>query len=220
MSFLSWSKSCGHHEYLLNGPSGLIELGLSIPEYANYEYFAIVGHPHPLQEGTMNNKVVTTTAKALFFANIPVIRFNFRGVGKSQGEFDNGHGETEDMLYLIHEWRKIYPHAKLLLAGFSFGSFIAFKAAQLTQVLGLLLIAPPVFRFDFKLEQLKFVPDLILMGDNDEVVSPKDVKDFADSCSPEIEIKWFEDTGHFFHGKLIILREAVESWINLCLAKN
>jgi len=216
MSLASWSCIPGHHEYLLDGK---IEIGLSIPTNANYDYFAIVGHPHPLQEGTMNNKVVTTTAKTIFNLNIPVLRFNFRGVGKSQGSFDHGNAETLDMLYIVQEWQKVYPNAKLLLSGFSFGSFIAFKVAQLCEVQGLLLIAPPVFRFDFNLTQITTLPDLILMGNQDEVVSPEDVKVFADSFSPPVPIDWFPETGHFFHGKLIALRESIETWIKLCLSR-
>jgi alpha/beta superfamily hydrolase len=168
----------------------------------------------------MNNKVVTTAAKAIFNLGIPVCRFNFRGVGRSSGSFAQGDAETLDFVQICRLWQAIFPQAQLLLSGFSFGSYVAYRAAQLLQPRGLLLIAPPVFRFDFQFEKGIERPNLILMGDKDEVVSPVDVKDFAESFNPAIPIEWFADTGHFFHGRLIALREAVENWVKQCQNPN
>ena len=120
----------GQHELMIQG----IEVALSIPESPHFDVFAIVAHPHPLYQGSMMNKVVTTTAKAIFNFSIPVLRFNFRGVGKSIGQFDQGNAETEDMLCLIRTWRQHFPEAKLLLSGFSFGSFVAYRAAQIIDI--------------------------------------------------------------------------------------
>jgi alpha/beta superfamily hydrolase len=220
MSFKDYYQQPGHHQFVIDGPMGRIEIGLSVPEKANYDYFAIIGHPHPLQEGTMNNKVVTTTAKAIYALNIPVLRFNFRGVGQSDGAFDHGIGESADMLYLIKSWQTLFPNAKLLLSGFSFGSYVATLAAQQSDCQLLVLIAPPVGRFGFETKQIIRHPDVILMGTDDEVVEPKAVEDFALSFQPPVPIEWFEDTSHFFHGKLIALRDVITNWVNKCLSEN
>lgn len=219
MSFNDYVHIPGHHQFVIDGPERQIEVGLSIPEHANYEYFALVGHPHPLQEGTMNNKVVTTTAKAIYALNIPVLRFNFRGVGLSQGEFDQGIGESLDMLYLLKSWQAIYPKAKILLSGFSFGSYVATLAAQAIECQSLILIAPPVGRFDFEKKLMVRHPDVILMGTQDEVVEPNAVDSFAKSFQPDVPIEWFEETTHFFHGRLIALRDVMTKWINKCLSE-
>lgn len=206
----------GQHELMIQG----IEVALSIPESPRFDVFAIVAHPHPLYQGSMMNKVVTTTAKAIFNLSIPVLRFNFRGVGKSIGQFDQGNAETEDMLCLIRTWRQHFPEAKLLLSGFSFGSFVAYRAAQIIIPHGLLLIAPPVYRFDFNPSKMQKRPDLILMGEADEVVSAQDVGQFARSFVPPIPTIWLPETGHYFHGKLLDLRELVMQWTNTCLSQD
>lgn len=214
MSLELFSKQAGEHLLMHQG----IEIALSIPQGVRYDYVAIVAHPHPLHHGTMMNKVVTTTAKAIFNQSIPVLRFNFRGVGQSIGHFDHGIGETQDLLLLIQAWQGLYPKARVLLSGFSFGSYVAYRAAQVTGVAGLLLIAPPVFRFSFELNHVNRVPDAIIMGRNDEVVEAKEVLQFANSFTPAIPTFWFEETGHFFHGKLLELRDAVSQWVQTCLS--
>lgn len=216
MTIVNFAHIPGHHQFVIEGPNGNIEIGLSIPQLTNHDFFAIVGHPHPLQEGTMNNKVVTTTAKKFVDMHIPVIRFNFRGVGASQGVFDHGIGETDDMLYLIGLWKALYPQSKLILSGFSFGSYVAARAAQVVACALLVLIAPPVARFQF---QPQSMPSVILMGDADEVVDPQDVRVFAESVMPPIPIEWFADTGHFFHGKLLLLKDVLDKWVNTCLTR-
>lgn len=207
----------GTHALFLNGPNGLIQVGLSIPENPNWSHFALVGHPHPLFDGTMNNKVVTTTARAMLGLNMPVLRFNFRGVGQSEGVFDHGLGESADMLWILQQWQKQFINARIFLSGFSFGSYVAFRVAQQMDVHSLILIAPPVERFDFDLTQLRTRPDVIFQGDADEVVSAEQVKQFATAFSPPIPMEWFLDTGHFFHGKLVQLKQAVEKWGGACL---
>jgi alpha/beta superfamily hydrolase len=217
MSIIEYASKPGHHQFLVSTPdAGYIEVGLSVPEHANYNYFAVVGHPHPLQEGTMNNKVVTTVAKTIWSLNIPVLRFNFRGVGQSSGEFSHGLGEADDMLFLIQLWKTLYPNAKILLSGFSFGSYVASRVAQRGTCESLILVAPPVGRFPFDFEWHR-VPDVLLMGDADEVVSPDAVLQFSQQFNPMIPMEWFEHTGHFFHGKLVLLKEVIAKWVNKCL---
>lgn len=207
----------GMHALLLDGPEGKIQVNLSIPEKTQWDKIALVGHPHPLHDGTMDNKVVTSTGRAILDLHIPVIRFNFRGVGQSTGLFDHGMGEAQDMLWLLKQWRSQFPKSQIFLSGFSFGSFVAFQVAQQIDVQCLILIAPPVKRFNFDLKQIDTHPNVIFQGDNDEVVSALEVKSFADGFIPAVPIEWFVDTGHFFHGKLVQLKDVVQKWIHLCL---
>jgi len=205
----------GHHALSIAGSVGLMEVVVSIPENSRQDWVALVAHPHPLQEGSMNNKVVTTTGRALLNRQIPVIRFNFRGVGASEGVFDHGIGETDDLIYLVNLWQQSYPNAKWILAGFSFGSYVAFRAAQISLPKYLVLIAPPVHRFEYVLDENVFIPTVIFQGSDDEVVPAIDVAQFAKRFSPEVPIEWFPETGHFFHRKLIDLKNALDKWIKL-----
>lgn len=217
MDFHNICSTTGHHRLLIQGPKNIIEVVVSVPQQVNTQYFALIGHPHPLQEGTMDNKVVTTTGRSLLTLHFPVIRFNFRGVGQSGGVFDHGLGETDDMVYLIGLWRQAYPQAQLILSGFSFGSYVAFRTAQVVQPRCLILIAPPVHRFQYDLTAVTSAPLVIFQGDIDEVVPANDVAGFAKNFEPSVPVEWFQDTGHFFHGKLIELRDAVEKWVQKCI---
>ena len=215
MDFNELIKTPGHHELTIQGPAGNMEVVVSIPENCQEDWVALVAHPHPLQEGTMNNKVVTTTGRQLLILQIPVIRFNFRGVGASAGEFDHGIGETEDLLHIIRLWQHAFPNARWILAGFSFGSFVAFRAAQIIKPDYLLLIAPPVHRFTYELAQDVFAPTVIFQGSDDEVVPAEEVAEFAKRFNPDVAVEWFPETGHFFHGKLLDLKAAINKWIKL-----
>lgn len=209
-------KEPGMHALLLQGPAGQIQVSLSIPDEVQWDKIALVGHPHPLHDGTMDNKVVTTTGRAILALNIPVIRFNFRGVGQSTGEFSHGLGEAQDMLWILQQWRHQFPHSQIYLSGFSFGSYVAFQVAQQIDVRCLILIAPPVQRFNFDLGKITRYPDVVFQGDVDEVVAADDVKRFTEKFIPAIPMEWFAETGHFFHGKLVQLKDAVQKWILLC----
>ena len=211
------NQRVGLHKERIQYDARQIEVAVSIPENCDTRFVAFVAHPHPLLEGTMDNKVVTTTAKAFLGHHIPVIRFNFRGVGHSTGDFSQGIGETDDLLFLIDSWLKSYPKAEVILAGFSFGSYVVHRAAQMSHPKLLILIAPAVEKFSYATENLHKIPDMILQGDIDEVVDPKAVSAFAQSFHPPIPMHWFEETGHFFHGRLIQLREVVGNLVDICL---
>jgi alpha/beta superfamily hydrolase len=198
----------GEHLFSFTAEMGALEITLLVPEKPNPHYIALLGHPHSLEGGTMNNKVVTTLARAFKELQIPSLRFNFRGVGKSAGAYDAGIGESKDMLALAIECLKEQPTIKFIFAGFSFGSYVAYRAAAQSEHALLITIAPPVPRFDYT-EFAPPSPWVIIQGDDDDVVSLNSVLDFAKQFSPPLPVLRFAETGHFFHGKLIELKASL-----------
>ena len=196
---------------LLPGPAGAIEIACGVPESDARNGVAIVCHPHPLQGGTMFNKVVTTLDKGLVELGLSTVRFNFRGVGRSEGEYDEGRGESDDLV-AIAEWvRHEKPDAALWLAGFSFGSYVVLRALSRLSPAQVILIAPPVGRWDFSVVTWPACPVLIVQGDADDVVDAAAVSDWAAQQTPPPTLVRMADTGHFFHRRLIDLRGAVRN---------
>ncbi|BCA96757.1 membrane protein [Legionella antarctica] len=207
MSFIEKLDSPGEHPIFLQGLSGQLEAVLTVPEQISSALVAFLGHPHSLQGGTMNNKVVTTMARAFKELGIPSLRFNFRGVGQSAGSYNEGIGESEDMIALVKEWQKEQADLRPVFAGFSFGSYVAYRtAAQLKHTM-LLTIAPPIHHYNYREFNPAPHPWLIMQGDADEVVPYSLVMDFAKQCSPVLPVIEFSNTGHFFHGKLVELKK-------------
>lgn len=206
-------QKSGEHTLLIPGPAGQLEVCVTVPEAPNTRLVAFLGHPHSLQGGTMSNKVVTTIARALSALAIPSVRFNFRGVGKSEGVYDAGLGESEDMLFLLSLWQDMLPSATPLFAGFSFGSYVAYRAAAQSEQTLLVTIAPPVHHYDYT-EFHAPNPWTIIQGDADDVTPYALVDEFARTQSPRLEVVRFADTGHFFHGKLIELRSVLSEVIS------
>ena len=190
----------------VDGPAGPIEVVHNIPETA-LRGIALVCHPHPLQGGTLDNKVVQTLAKALFALRYAAVRFNFRGVGQSAGTFDEGVGETEDALVVLAHARRRFGEAlPVVLAGFSFGAYIAVRASERIQAERLVLVGPAVGRFP-----IRHVPDdtIVIHGEEDDVVPLADV--FAWARPQALPIVVFPGCGHFFHGRLPQLARMVTS---------
>lgn len=207
MQFIELLKSAGDHPFFFNGAAGNLEGCLLVPDEIRTPYVAILGHPHSLQGGSMNNKVVTTMARACRELGIPSLRFNFRGVENSEGKFDQGIGESEDMLRLARLWADEVPDSRFIFAGFSFGSYVTYRvAAQLPHEL-LISVAPAVNHYDYAC--FSQAPSVwhILHGDNDEVVPLDEVLAFAALCTPPLPVHRFPDAGHFFHGKLLLLKD-------------
>lgn len=203
----------GEHALFLQGAIGKLEAVLTVPEQNHSAFIAFLGHPHSLQGGTMNNKVVTTLARVFKELGIPSLRFNFRGVGQSEGVYDAGMGESEDMLVLVREWQQEQPEIKLIFAGFSFGSYVAYRAAAQSDSKLLITVAPAVHHYNYGEFNSAPYPWLIVQGDEDEVVPPALVFDFASQAKPEIPVIRFANTGHFFHGKLIKLKAQLMEYI-------
>lgn len=216
--FLNALKTPGQHPFFFEAGAGQVEAILTVPpasEAPSKEgpFLAILGHPHSLHGGTMENKVVTTLVRAFAAVGIPSIRFNFRGVGQSQGHFDAGLGESEDMVHLVNLWAKEQPSCQYIFAGFSFGSYVSYRAAQQCPHKLLISVAPPVHHFDY-LAPPKPSSWVIVQGTEDEVVPFELVSDFSQQFNPPLELVRFEGSSHFFHGQLVHFKEAIIQIIN------
>ncbi|WP_058443173.1 alpha/beta hydrolase [Legionella brunensis] len=198
--------TAGEHPFVFTGAQGVLEAILTVPPHLNDNYVAFLGHPHSLQGGTMNNKVVTTLSRVFKELGIPSLRFNFRGVGQSSGSYDSGLGESEDMLDLVRRWQHEKENSKMFFAGFSFGSYVAYRAAAQCPHEMLITIAPPVHHYNYHEFQPAPYPWLIVQGDEDEVVPASVVFDFAKESASTLPVIRLADTGHFFHGKLLDLK--------------
>jgi uncharacterized protein len=197
---------------MIDGPAGLLEASVEEGSDRDASY-ALVCHPHPLFGGTMDNKVVTTVARALNACGMPTIRFNFRGVGASAGCHDDGRGETDDAAAVAAWGARRFGERTVLIAGFSFGAYVAMRLAQTLTPSRLILIAPPVGRFEFTPLVAPACPWLIVQGDADEVVDPIAVRKWADMQRPLARLIMLTGVGHFFHGHLVELRDALEKEI-------
>ena len=190
----------------VDGPVGPIETVLAVPAGAP-RGIALVCHPLPTQGGTLDNKVVQTLAKTFFALGYVATRFNFRGVGRSAGAFDEGDGETADALAVVRHVRARFGEAlPIALAGFSFGSYVQTRVARHVQAQRLVLIGPAVNRF----EDADVPADTIVVhGEEDDVVPLADV--FAWARPQQLPIVVFPGCGHFFHGRLPQLARVVRA---------
>jgi len=205
-----------HTEYLLQpGPAGLIEVAIDRPALGAVQRgTAVIAHPHPLFGGTMQNKVVGTLARAFVQSGWSTVRFNFRGVGKSEGVHDNGVGETQDLLAMIEA---LAPTGPLALAGFSFGGFVT--ASAVAQLHGrrepekIVLVGPATSRF-----QVPPVPaelhqrTLVVHGEQDETVPLASVLDWA--RPQHLPVTVIPGVEHFFHGQLPLLRRLALQYLS------
>ncbi len=209
----------------LQGPAGRLEALLNTGG-SNAPFAALVAHPHPLGGGTMHNKVVYHTAKAFTHFGLPVLRFNFRGTGLSEGAHDEGRGEIEDVKAALDWLTSRYPDKPLLFAGFSFGSNVGLRATcGDPRVAGLVGIGLPVqaagrdYRYTF-LRHCGTVPKLFLSGDHDEF-SPRGVLESYLVTAPDPKrIIWIPSADHFFNGipssptsKLDIFAAELRAWL-------
>ena len=200
-------------QFIIDGPAGDLEALLESPQDNEVSACAVVCHPHPVHGGTMQNKVAHTLARSFIGSGFAALRFNFRGVSKSRGAFDNGDGEVEDVLAAVQWLRREVPELPLWISGFSFGAAMAVRAAVLCEPDGLVSIAPAVSRFAGNLDSQPDCPWLILQGDQDELVDVDETIAWVNELEPGPELEIFPDTEHFFHGKLVLLRSAVEDFV-------
>ena len=189
------------------GPAGRIEAAIDVPD-GTTRGVAVLCHPHPVHGGTMDNKVIQTLARAFVQLGYRAVRFNFRGVGRSQGQWDHGVGEVDDALAVVAACRD--AAAPLVLAGFSFGGYVAAQAAERlaaahTAVQRLVLIGPATSTFP-----MPAVPadSLVIHGEADDVVPLQATLDWARPQGLPVVV--LPGVGHYFHGQLTRLRDLVQ----------
>lgn len=201
-------------ELFLRGPAGRLECIVDVPEPQDARPATfVICHPHPQHGGTMHNKVVTIMERSMRELGLNTVRFNFRGVGLSEGSYDDGYGETDD-LFAVTEWvRRSLPGHELWLGGFSFGSFITLRAAQNLKLGQLVSIAPAVTRFSTADLQRPDCPWLIIQGDEDEVVNFDAVRDWVAQIDPPPDFVVMEHASHFFHRRLMDLRGLLKNGV-------
>lgn len=188
---------------LIDGPIGKIETDVNDPGGAR-RGIALIAHPNPVQGGTKDNKVVTTLAKTFFALGYVTARPNFRGVGASAGQHDEGRGETDDLLAVASQLKQQYGDLPFVLAGFSFGSFVQTRVAKRLVAERMVLVGPAVNRFP-----AETVPPetLVIHGEHDEVVPLAAVLDWARPQGlPIVVVPGGE---HFFHGRLNLLSDII-----------
>jgi len=208
-------QSCNDGKVFIPGSAGQLELLLSYPagNCPDGQPVVIICHPHPLYGGSLTNKVVHILARGVSDLGLASVRFNFRGVGESEGQFDDGRGESEDLLTVVDWLRTQHPGSPVWLAGFSFGAYIALRSYSVAKAERLLLIAPPATLYDLSAIQAIDIPCWILQGGQDEVIDPETVRHWVEGLSPAPVFQWIESAGHFFHGQLNIVRDFVKtSW--------
>ena len=201
----------------VTGNAGNIEVLISHPEQLTETTpVIIISHPHPLYGGSMTNKVVHIIAKTFAEIDAITVRFNFRGVGKSEGKYDEGIGEAEDLHILSEKIKQWRPQAPIWLAGFSFGAYVTTRAQRVIKPEKLLLVAPPVSMYPFdELEEIN-VPWIVIQGGQDEVIEAAAVKNWVSNRPNQPELIWMEEAGHFFHGKLIEVKAGLlQAWTEL-----
>ncbi len=197
----------------ISGPVGTLDARLHnrSAAAASAPWTLVVCHPHPLYGGTMDNKVITTIAKAGVELGMQVLRFNYRGVGRSAGTFADAVGECEDLQAVIAWVKQQFPNLRLLLCGFSFGAYIAAKvASEIPDIKGLVTVAPAVLHYNFNGITKINCPWFLIQGSADEIVPPHSVYSFIEKTTQNIQRIDFADAGHFFHGRLIELKQTVK----------
>jgi alpha/beta superfamily hydrolase len=193
----------GERRTSIAGPAGALDVVFNAPDAAP-RGIALVAHPHPLQGGTLDNKVVQTLAKTFAALGYAAVRFNFRGVGASEGKFDDGIGETDDALAALAAAKQEFSELPVALAGFSFGSFIQTRVARVITAERMVLVGPAVTRFPVE----TVPPDTIVIhGEEDDVVPLQAVLAWA--RPQELPIIVFPGCGHFFHGRLPQLQRLI-----------
>jgi uncharacterized protein len=213
-----------HRTLFLPGPAGRLEALLwSVAENQNDlpQMAALVCHPHPLFGGTMHNKVVYRMAKTLHRIGLPVLRFNFRGVGASDGAHDKGRGEVDDAAAALNFLAQEYPDAPLLLAGFSFGSWVGLRAgcsdSRVKELIGLGLPVGDLGSGEFSYLDACAKPKLLVNGELDRYGPPDQLRAMADALPAnakyQTSVAVIRGADHFFAGHLPELEQTIADWL-------
>jgi uncharacterized protein len=185
----------------ISGPAGPLEVLIDLPA-GDPRVAVVFAHPLPTEGGTMHTKVVFQAAKALTRIGCAVLRFNFRGVGRSAGAWDEGRGEKDDYKAALDYVASRYPRAELWAAGFSFGSYIALTGgAEDERVCALIGIAPPVDRYDYGVVKRSTKPKFIVHGERDELIPLRAVREFYAQLQEPKELVVIDRANHLFDGQ-------------------
>jgi uncharacterized protein len=202
-------------KFTIAGEAGAIEVAAHVSEAIAPRAIAVVAHPHPLFGGSMDNKVATTLARALFDAGAATYRFNFRGVGKTEGVHDDGRGETADLLRVVAHAREAHPGVPLWLSGFSFGAAVTLAASEQLSCEEMILVAPGFSRMahwqNVKSGGVAPESTLLIHGEKDDTVPLAD--SLAWARPREIAVVVVPEADHFFHQRLQILRRIIGRWM-------
>lgn len=197
----------------IEGPAGRLESILDEPRDGPVRGCAVVCHPHPQHGGTMHNKVAHTLARAFVRLGFRTLRFNFRGTEASEGSYDEGDGELDDALAAAAWLRAGGCDGPLWIAGFSFGAAIAVRAAEPACVDGVVAVAPAIYRFARGVARMPDCPFLVIQGDEDELVDVQETIEWVHGLEPGPELLVMPGAEHFFHGRLVELRDAVTAFV-------
>jgi len=204
-----------HRSFFIAGPAGKLEAMLwTVASSAKPSLVAVLCHPHPLFGGTMHNKVVYQAAKALHRLGIPVLRFNFRGAGVSEGKHDKGVGEREDVRAAVDYLAGEFPETPILLGGFSFGAWVGLRVGcEDPRVARLIGLGIPVNDSDVSYLQNCAKPKLIIQGGNDQFGSRANLEALFAAMPEPRQLVFIDGADHFFAGKLDQVGAAITSWI-------
>lgn len=211
-------------EVIFNGPEGRIE-GRYLPSKQTNAPIVLLLHPHPQGGGTMNNKVVYSLFNLFTARNFSALRFNFRGVGRSQGRFDNGQGELADAAAALDWIQNLNPDAqRCWIAGFSFGAWVGMQLLmRRPEIEGFIAVAPPANKYDFSFLAPCPASGLIVHGDADDFVPLDDVAALAKKLSAQrditVEHRVVKGANHFFQDRLEELRNAVDGYLETALSE-
>jgi uncharacterized protein len=200
----------------ISAPHGRIEAILKQPSEVAARAVALVLHPHPLAGGTMHNKVVFRAATALNDAGLITLRINFRGVGRSTGEHDEGRGELEDVRASLDYLAENYPGVAVTLCGFSFGSRVGMEAGISDErVINLISIGTPVDKYDFNFLKACRKSILFVHGDRDEFGEVRKLEELVTQLKPntQVQLSVIEGADHFFEGRLEELKHVIREWV-------
>jgi alpha/beta superfamily hydrolase len=192
------------------GPAGPLEVLIDLPAAAP-RAAVVFAHPLPTQGGTMHTKVVFQGAKALQRIGCVVLRFNFRGVGRSAGSWDDGRGEKDDYRAALDFVSAQYPDTELWAAGFSFGSYVAMTCgAEDPRVCALIGIAPPVDRYDYGVVKRSSKPKFVIHGERDELIPLRAVREFYAQLAEPRELVEIDRANHLFDGQASEVGDTLE----------
>ncbi len=208
-------KPLTQYPNIIDGPSGSLEIIVDKPDDSiQKNVIAVCCHPHSLHGGSMTNKVVHMMSKSLLSLGVMTIRFNFRGVGKSEGDYAEGIGEQDDVIAVVRWLREQHDNFHLWLGGFSFGAYVSAMVAHQLNVSQLISIAPPVKRFDFSTFVHPQIPWLVTIGSEDELVELDALESWIQTVKPEPSYIKIPSAGHFFHGCLVELKHLIETQLS------